>query len=1267
MQKSTPKNAAGRVRVRRQKKRWQKIVTVLCCAVVFCTTYALILPAVTLDADVANESDTSAASVAFEGEAGGVAVAVSAPEDAFPEGTEMTVSEAPEEAVQAAADAVDADVSDVWAVDITFTCDGQEIEPAVPISVTLESASVAGAQNAVVVHVDDEAQAEIIAETTVEDEAITFEADAFSVYAIVGTTTDENGEEVYQRYTVEFYAEENMITPTETQIVKAGDSLVRPATPDMIQNYTQFLGWYAGGAYSDDEEIWTGGTKLAFGKVTAETLAELDEADGKIDGVIKVHARFGFAVTVVFYQYYDSENSEKNVILTTVNVPRAGINLNGYAASPSEEDEYEVFDRWVLMDEDGNTKEISDAGYSYTNFSPEEDTFLYPTFTAGHSLVFDANGAGATSTATQYLKSTETTQAPAIPTRPGYTFVGWYTAPGEDGTEFYFGGNLTSNTTVYAHWVAATAKYTVVFWQQKVSDDKDITDNNAKTYDYVSSEERTVTTGSTVNATDADKAKGDQTFTTEDGVTLSYVGFQYSWADEDVVVESDGSTILNVYYDRKLITMTFNGIGEATTTYTYTSTNGNNNNTTYYGLVNGEYVQLTRDGNNWYYTVNGVQNRYTGTRYTRSSTTTKTTVMTGLYGQTLAQNGYTWPSKDESGNDVRWEWPIDDNKTTYGEYKDAFILTPATATSVEYTMDIVTNAKHVYYYLENTNGEYELVYTANIKGTGTYHVESVFTGYTPYEYSTDGRNWQKTLTAPDTNGYYADIEKGYDAVYIRYKRNTYEIDFMNGSELVQRFDVQYGTSLSTITAPDGRELTYTGASGDTAEHYTFLGWFTAPVGGEELNFNTITETMPANNRVAYAQWAVDTVTVIYDAGDGAAFTDAQGNETQTLELTVNYGETLSNPPEPYKKGYTFLGWKTLDSDGNEVSWNFNTAVTSKVKLVAQWHTDHVLNVVYNVRGETDVVVDINSYEDDATAIVYPYSKVGERFVGWSLGAFTGDYSTLYSAGDEIEVSSGNDAADGKSDYIITLYAVFAEPITTSITFDANGGEFGTDVTTDTNGNYVLSLDNNQGVDLDTITPTREGYKLIGWATSEDGEVVYKADGTETEEIAVDNDLTEGQNILYAVWQKLPRVNIKKVDSKDPDTVLSDASFNLVKDKVKVNDEDIVTDEYGVASLGYLEDGTYILNETKAPDGYIIESNGTEFTVNADGTVTMNNALLVADDDGIYTITITNTAGKALPNTGGAGTTLYTFGGLLFMACAVGCGYGLRRRQERRTK
>ncbi len=116
----------------------------------------------------------------------------------------------------------------------------------------------------------------------------------------------------------------------------------------------------------------------------------------------------------------------------------------------------------------------------------------------------------------------------------------------------------------------------MVFWKQSVQDDKNAADV-AKTYDYAESVVRTATTGTNVSPT-----------TGGDG-NKNYQGFHYNAAKSvAVTVKGDGSTILNVYYDRNLLTIDFH------------------RNNKPGGAEDGEY--------------------------------------TGLYGQTLAQNGYTWPS-----------------------------------------------------------------------------------------------------------------------------------------------------------------------------------------------------------------------------------------------------------------------------------------------------------------------------------------------------------------------------------------------------------------------------------------------------------------------------------------------------------------------------------------------------------------------------------------------------------------------------------------------
>ena len=167
----------------------------------------------------------------FEGRTEYVAVAVSAPEGAFPEGTTMAVADVEDEKtltdIEDTVSEEFVEVKRVHAVDITFTdAEGNEIEPLLPISVVMRVEEKEQQQEAVVVHVDDAGETEVVesqseapagetevkvempateapAEEAAEGEAqegeateseessVGFEADAFSVYAVVITETIE--------------------------------------------------------------------------------------------------------------------------------------------------------------------------------------------------------------------------------------------------------------------------------------------------------------------------------------------------------------------------------------------------------------------------------------------------------------------------------------------------------------------------------------------------------------------------------------------------------------------------------------------------------------------------------------------------------------------------------------------------------------------------------------------------------------------------------------------------------------------------------------------------------------------------------------------------------------------------------------------------------------------------------------------------------------------------------------------------------------------
>lgn len=90
-----------------------------------------------------------------------------------------------------------------------------------------------------------------------------------------------------------------------------------------------------------------------------------------------------------------------------------------------------------------------------------------------------------------------------------------------------------------------------------------------------------------------------------------------------------------------------------------------------------------------------------------------------------------------------------------------------------------------------------------------------------------------------------------------------------------------------------------------------------------------------------------------------------------------------------------------------------------------------------------------------------------------------------------------------------------------------------------------------------------------------------------------------------------------------------------------------TDEHGAASFDGLADGTYYLEEIKAPEGY----NKLDGPV----SVTVDGKSAIAEDLSALTVTkgIENRTGSLLPTTGGIGTTIfYVLGGILVTVAVV---------------
>lgn len=180
------------------------------------------------------------------------------------------------------------------------------------------------------------------------------------------------------------------------------------------------------------------------------------------------------------------------------------------------------------------------------------------------------------------------------------------------------------------------------------------------------------------------------------------------------------------------------------------------------------------------------------------------------------------------------------------------------------------------------------------------------------------------------------------------------------------------------------------------------------------------------------------------------------------------------------------------------------------------------------------------------------------------------------------------------------------------------------------------------------------------------------------------------------------LQIIKVNAADPTVVLAGAVFNLYKapdgvseedlinsttgivDKdlltiVSINDEtDLTSNSNGVISLGgNLPPGVYYLFEITPPTGFAAPKDPVKITVNGT-TVTYSQkdynagqtmtATLASsgNDPPALTIFVANTTGIELPHTGGAGTFMYTFGGITLMCIAVlTYGIGLKRKKRER--
>ena len=165
----------------------------------------------------------------------------------------------------------------------------------------------------------------------------------------------------------------------------------------------------------------------------------------------------------------------------------------------------------------------------------------------------------------------------------------------------------------------------------------------------------------------------------------------------------------------------------------------------------------------------------------------------------------------------------------------------------------------------------------------------------------------------------------------------------------------------------------------------------------------------------------------------------------------------------------------------------------------------------------------------------------------------------------------------------------------------------------------------------------------------------------------------GNNVLVKLFTG--EITLLKYGDSDEANVLKDAEFEVSKDeaatplkfKLQKNGnyryapdaEDastvVKTNAEGKIVVEGLNVGTYHFKETKAPEGYSINTDGKDITLTQTGVAT---AIVKASGK------LNDTKLNALPSTGGIGTTIFTIGGCAIMIVAAGLFFATRRKTQK---
>lgn len=597
------------------------------------------------------------------------------------------------------------------------------------------------------------------------------------------------------------------------------------------------------------------------------------------------------------------------------------------------------------------------------------------------------------------------------PTRHGYEFVGWddvTDGTGDDKADTLPTTIPAKNRTYKALWRTVDTTYTTVYWLQNADD--------GDRYSFIGSVKGSAPSGTTVSGGDtlkADTPLCGNTDTTHTHDTDCYpqnfdqLVYNDAKTQKNVTIKGDGSTTVNVYYDRKAYTLRFFYAREDKNTHQFQLVGG----TTYpFGNTSfprpdpynvGKLLAKVTDWGN----ITGVpqlKTEYTNT-YTKD---------------TLDSNGYTYyylELKARFDADLAKLWP-----------GDCFKPVPVQGTHYK-------NEAHKYMendqwgnyaYLAGWNGEFKVKYTldnpnSTIKGMFQRLDENLLYGpnegssdvinflgyfcngadvewskpwqwlyelYVPvldgqaFDRTYNGKNYKlfKTIDTADNNEDISDQtqptlhgfttggkqweknddkrdgRKSFTARFF-YEREFYTLTLHNYNEAVSTFELAYQTPLAP-SVPEKPAYPST----LEADAYTFDGWYYSSGCYEGTEYHS-GDAMPAGNITLYAKWTPVTRTVhFFRTYDDMLAYEKTGDTTGLIEThNVAHGtrvESVDDPEDESGHSYVFSGWFYMLAGKKTAYAPQDIPVTRDLNVFADWgsHTAQPYLVHYALHtGEKD--------------------------------------------------------------------------------------------------------------------------------------------------------------------------------------------------------------------------------------------------------------------------------------------------------------------------